>query len=149
MLSLKAWLPILQFLAPATLVEASKSIDFTREIVNEFLATYMFKNKDDEKAYAISKHLSDHKNFNSHGKKLDSDYMKNLGLNIIDLEKDQKFQDLVLSIFHSTELCFLGSAAVKIISNNADRFYIENHFTQYTNIQRQQIIRPMPKQKPK
>lgn len=125
--TLKAWLPILQSLAPAMLVEAKKSIQFTKEIVEEFLDLYMFQGKNKTLATKISDHLSDHGNFNAHGKKLDSDYMKNLGLTIVDLESDQKFQDLVLSIFHSTELCFMQTAAVKIVANNADRFFVENH----------------------
>jgi len=125
--TLKAWLPILQSLAPAMLVEAKKSIQFTKEIVEEFLDKYMFQGNDKASATRISDYLSDHGNFNTHGKKLDSDYMKKLGLNIEDLESDQTFQDLLLSVFHATELCFLKSAAVKIVANNADRFYVENH----------------------
>lgn len=66
--TLKAWLPILQSLAPATLVEANKSIEFTREIVKEFLEKYMFNGQNNSKADDISGHLSNHKNFNSHGK---------------------------------------------------------------------------------
>ena len=145
--TLKAWLPILQSLAPAMLVEAKKSIQFTKEIVEEFLDKYMFLGKDKPKATLISDHLSDHKNFNAHGKKLDSDYMKNLGIIVIDLEKDQILQDLVLSVFHSTELCFMQSAAVKIVANNADRFYVENHVVHSPMVRRQ--AKPTIPRKPK
>lgn len=150
--TLKAWLPILQSLAPAMLVEAKKSIQFTKEIVEEFLDKYMFQGKDKASATRISDHLSDHKNFNAHGKKLDSDYMKNLGIKVVDLESDQTTQDLVLSIFHATELCFLQSAAVKIVANNADRFYVENHIVHSPMRQQQQkpriIQRKAPPKKP-
>lgn len=130
---LKAYLPLLQSLAPAMPVEAKKSIKFTQEIVYEFLAKYMFGGNDNEKAKTISEHLSEHENFNAHGKKLDSDYMKGLGLNITDLESDQTFQDLALSVFHATEICFKLTAAVKIVANSKDRFRIENHVSQRPN----------------
>jgi len=124
--ALKAWLPILNSLAPAMLFEARKSITFTREIVEEFLDKHMFRGEDGTKAKSISTHLADHSNFNSHGKKLDSDYMKMLGVKVVDLEAEQELQELVLSVFHATALCLEGTNAVKIIANNADRFLVRN-----------------------
>jgi len=46
---------------------------------------------------------------------------------IDDLEADQTFQDLVLSIYHATTHTFNGSPAVKIIENQNGRAYIRLH----------------------
>jgi len=68
----------------------------------------MFKDdeKSDEKAKKISQYLSDHKNFLSHDRHIGLEEAKSLGLKISNLEADQIFQDLVLSVYHATTHTF-------------------------------------------
>jgi len=69
--------------------------------------------------------LSDHATFKSHGHHINRDEARAIGLTIDDLEGDQVFQDLVLSVYHATTHTFNGTAAVKIIENQNGRAYIK------------------------
>ena len=48
-----------------------------------------------------------------------------MGLKIYGLESDQKFQDLVLSIFHSTTIAFDAAPAMKTIENHNWKAFIK------------------------
>jgi len=46
-------------------------------------------------------------------------------LKITNLEDDQVFQDLVLSVFHATTHTFSGTPAVKIIENHNGKAFVK------------------------
>jgi len=48
-----------------------------------------------------------------------------MGLIIENLEDDQEFQDLILSVFHATTHTFNGTNAVKIIENHMGKAFIK------------------------
>jgi len=48
-----------------------------------------------------------------------------MGLIIEDLEDDQEFQDLILSVFHATTHTFNGTNAVKIIENHNGKAFVK------------------------
>ncbi|AEA48118.1 SDH family Clp fold serine proteinase [Archaeoglobus veneficus] len=125
--SLGIWVPILQQYGPALLIEANNAIELSQQLVNKWLREYMFKDiEDGEKlAEAISKKLSDHRYFKSHSRHISIDEARELGLLVEELENDQKFQDLVLSVFHATTITFDLTAAVKIIENHEGRAFIK------------------------
>jgi hypothetical protein len=52
-----------------------------------------------------------------------------MGLIIEDLERDQVFQDNILSIFHATTHTFNGTNAVKIIENHKGKAFIKQQHT--------------------
>jgi ATP-dependent protease ClpP protease subunit len=114
------WLPIIEQYGPALLKQCEHASKLAKELVAEWLKTYMFANTDKREAMAerIAATLSDHLAFKSHGRHIGISEAKNLGLNITDLEQDQMLQDLVLSVFHSTTQAFDGTPAVKIIENH-------------------------------
>ncbi len=114
------WMPIVRSYGPSLLVECENSIRLSNELVENWLKKYMFKddNESDEKAREISRYLSDHKNFLSHDRHIGIEEAKSLGLKISNLEDDQTFQDLILSVFHATTHTFGGTGAVKIIENH-------------------------------
>lgn len=121
-----AWLPILEQYGPALLIQCEDAIGLSKKYVSDWLARFMFHGQPDAAATAttIAERLSDHTTFKSHGHHINRDEASAIGLRIEELEADQTFQDLVLSIYHATTHTFNGSPAVKIIENQNGRAYI-------------------------
>ncbi len=124
---LMAWAPMLQQYGPDLLQHCENVVALSRTLVTEWLQTYMFKRRPDrvEKAAKISEWLAAHGNHKTHGRHLSREQLKEQGLCIDNLEKDQELQDLVLSIFHATTLTFTMSAAAKIIENHSGRAFVK------------------------
>jgi hypothetical protein len=123
---LGAWLPILSQYGPALLVQCQDAIALSRKYVSDWLARYMLAGGDqaDLHAVEIANRLSDHAIFKSHAHHINRDEARAFGLTIDDLESNQVFQDLVLSVYHATTHTFNGTAAVKIIENQNGRAFI-------------------------
>lgn len=124
---LGTWLPILGQYGPALLIQCRNALDLSKELVSKWLESYMFADREDSKALAtkISSALTDHQYFKSHGRHVNREQAKGMGLIIEDLEADQEFQDLVLSVFHATTHTFDGTPAVKIIENHNGKAFIK------------------------
>ena len=129
---LSAWLPMLSQYGPDLLVQCESALEMTKELVKTWLKSYMFKNFDDrsQKAERISKWLAGHDNFKSHARHIPRIDVESQELIVSRLENDQKFQDLVLSAFHSTTHTFAGTPAVKIVENHHGRAFIKQHIHQ-------------------
>ena len=129
---LSAWLPMLSQYGPDLLVQCESAIAMSRELVKTWLETYMFAGLDDrsDRAQEISDWLASHGNFKSHARHIPRAEMENRQLEVVRLETDQVFQDLVLSAFHATTHTFAGTAAVKIVENHIGRAFIKQHVTQ-------------------
>jgi hypothetical protein len=123
---LGAWAPMLPQYGPALLIQCQETLKLSKELVAKWLGQYMFRYYDNpwEKAAAVAESLADHTAFKTHGRPIDRDYARRLGLHVDDLEKDQKLQDLVLSVFHATSHTFGGTDAVKIIENHQGRAFV-------------------------
>lgn len=125
---LGSWLPILSQYGPALLIQCQNALALSQQLVSKWLESYMFADKENahELATEIAATLSEHKKFKSHGRHISREMAKNeIGLIIDDLEEDQNFQDLVLSVFHSTTHTFGGTSAVKIIENHLGKAFIK------------------------
>lgn len=129
---LSAWLPMLSQYGPDLLVQCESALEMTKELVKTWLESYMFKNFNDrsQKAEQISEWLAGHENFKSHARHIPRTEVENRELVISRLETDQQFQDLVLSVFHSTTHTFTGTSAVKIVENHDGRAFIKQHAAQ-------------------
>jgi len=138
--NLGVWLPIIEQYGPALIVQSEDANDLSTILVSEWLKNYMFSSRKDKETMAkeIANKLSRHSLFKSHGRHIGKTQAKNIGLEIEDLEKDEKLQDLVLSVFHSTTQTFDGTLAVKIIENHLGRAFIKRAQT---------ITFPVPKKK--
>jgi hypothetical protein len=125
---LGSWLPILSQYGPALLIQCKNALELSQRLVSEWLESYMFAGKDDAKVISqdIAAQLANHQEFKSHGRHLNRDKAKDLGLIIEDLEEDQEFQDLTLSVFHATTHTFNGTNAVKIIENHKGKAFIKH-----------------------
>ena len=124
---LGSWLPILSQYGPALLIQCRNALELSKKLVSEWLEAYMFAGRADAKVVSskIATKLADHKEFKSHGRHINRDQAKEIGLIIDDLEEDQEFQDLILSVFHATTHTFNGTNAVKIIENHNGKAFIK------------------------
>jgi predicted amino acid-binding ACT domain protein len=138
---LGSWIPILSQYGPALLVQCANALELSQQLVSEWLELYMFVDREDAEDISkeIAAKLADHKEFKSHARHINRDKAKKMGLVIEDLEDDQKFQDLVLSVFHTTTHTFNGTNAVKIIENHNGKAFVK---------QQQRILIQQPTQPP-
>ena len=112
---LSVWQFVLSKYEPTFVGECFNAIEWSKQILKDNLEITI---KDKKKRDKIIKELTDHSVSLSHGRHLDKNKCKEIGLNIIDLEKDDKLQDLILSYHHTTMLTFNSTSAIKIIENN-------------------------------
>ena len=78
----------------------------------------------ERKAENIVRYLGDHKKLKSHATPITREKLRELGLKIVDLESDQRLQDLVLSVYHATRITFQLTTAHKIVENSNGRSFI-------------------------
>lgn len=123
--NLNSWLPMLNQYGPALLIRCQDQIDFGKELVETWLASYMFKGETTTLPESISMYLSSHSNFKTHGKHINSIKAQEIGLKVIELESDQDLQDKVLSAFHATMHCFGMTNAAKVIANHNGNCYLK------------------------
>lgn len=102
------------------------AIKLSSALVSEWLLEYMFGDEDRRSAKKKVNRIVAKLNANnkSHSRHFTSDFCKQLGLNVIDLEADQEFQELVLSVHHSFVITIDATPATKIIENQNGARYI-------------------------
>lgn len=117
--SLPAWQCILAKYYPTLLGECKNAIALSSEIVQKQLETVMFKEEANnrQKAQTVIKELNEHENSKLHVRHLSINEAKKCGLKILELEKDPKLQDLLLTVHHCYMHTFANSLAIKIIEN--------------------------------
>lgn len=126
------WAPILPSLGPALLQEAQNAIDYSEQIVADWLEKYMFKNLSNSKKIAlkVAKHFSrgSEKSVRkkSHGRRIGIEEAKNEGVIVYELEKNQDLQEAVLTTYHLMTIIFEKSPALKIIANDSSKHWIKN-----------------------
>ena len=133
---LSAWLPMLSQFGPDLLVNCETALEMSRELVQQWLETYMFKGRPDRRKQgkSVADWLADHKNFKSHNRHLSRSDLIAQRLVIDELENDQQLQDYSLSVFHATTHTFTGTTAVKIVENHTGRAFIKHQQSQALQI---------------
>ena len=84
-------------------------------------------------AEAIVKYLRvkfNNDNSKNHSRHFDYQFCKEIGLNIIEMESDPKFQDAILSVHHAYMLTLAMTPTVKIIESQNGKAYIINQSAQ-------------------
>ncbi|HNI38069.1 MAG TPA: S49 family peptidase, partial [Pseudomonadales bacterium] len=116
------WQPIIGKYHPSFLQECSNAIAWSKSVVNEWLVSGMFENdpKAKTKAKKIVRELSNYSGMKNHGRHVHIDQCKNIGLNITDLESDQQFQDIVLTVHHAYMQTLNEATQVTKIVENQD-----------------------------
>jgi hypothetical protein len=123
--NLNSWLPMLSQYGPALLIRCQDQIDFGKELIDNWLKTYMFKGEISAVPDNIAGYLSNHANFKTHGKHINIEKAKEIGLKIEQLEDNQEFQDKVLSAFHATMHAFGSTNTAKIIANQNGNCFLK------------------------
>lgn len=98
---LSTWLPMLSQYGPDLLVQCEAALKMSKELVQQWLGSYMFKNSSNGKKQSetISEWLANHKHFKSHSRHLPKRELMKRGLKITSLEEDKNLQDLSCPCF--------------------------------------------------
>ncbi len=121
-----AWLPIIRGLSPALLQICDNAERLAVSMVADWLAKYMFSSSDNAtaKAKEVAKALSNYDQYMSHNRRLGKAQLKNLGLKVVDLEEDDRLQDLILSVHHAINHLMNHTGTVKIVENHLGKAFI-------------------------
>ena len=119
------WLQMLQEYGPDILRRCQRASDLSKVLVETWLKNYMFKCEPD-RAAKVANELSTGEAWRSHGRHISREALENDNFKITRLESDDLLQDLVLSIFHATTLCFQLTPATKLVENHIGRAYIKS-----------------------
>ena len=124
---LGAWVPILDQYNPGLIKQCKRARQFSESLVKSWLSKGMLKEiKTDEEITEIAKQLAEHNLFQSHSRHMHREAARRVfGLVIDDLEDDQIFQDLVLSVYHATTITF-QAGVLKIIENHLGKAFVKS-----------------------
>lgn len=122
--NLAAWLPILRAYLPGLLAQCDTQRQLAEEFVAKNLERYMLKG-DAERAKAAAHWFADFTEFKSHGRRVNREKCRELGLNVVDLEGTHELQDAVLSVHHAFALTLANTPTAKIIENHHGRAWVQ------------------------
>jgi hypothetical protein len=127
------WQPIIAKYSPALIGECENAIDWSSNMVTEWMKTGMFNGEPDaaEKSKKIVSELSSHEQTKTHARHIHMDRLVELGVKVVPLETDQRLQDAILTIHHACVNTLTQTPAVKIIENqNSVSFIVQAVFQQ-------------------
>lgn len=134
--SIPLWQTILSKYNPTFLGDCQKAIEWSNEMVEQWLKSNMLSKNinPEEDAKRILGHLGSHKETYCHERHIHIDECKNLGIKVICLENFPHsqidncidLQDCVLTIHHTYMHTFSNSNAVKIVENHIGSAMIIN-----------------------
>ncbi len=113
---LAAWLPMLNQYGPDLLVKCDVALKLSVELVATWLEEHMLV--DAESAKEIAQWLANHEELKSHARHIPRGILSKRGLVVHNLESDETFQDLSLSVHHATTHAFKSTRAIKIVENH-------------------------------
>ncbi len=118
--SVAVWQTIIGKYQPTFLGQCSNAIQWSNNFVREQLAKVMFVGEAgaNRKAAKIAKQLADYRKHKTHGRHIHTDECKAMGLKIMEIETDQKLQDLILTVHHCYMHALMNTGAIKIIENH-------------------------------
>lgn len=124
---LAAWVPILQQYPPGLLQMCQDFERLGTELVQEWLADYMFAARDDRQAKSreVAEYFANQKLHKSHGRGIDREQAQSIGLEIVNLEDNQDLQDGVLSVHHCVMHTFSSTPVTRLVENHLGRAWIE------------------------
>ena len=124
------WQPVIAKYNPTLIGECEKAIEWSENMVSEWLKRNMFNGLGAaEQLKAIDdviKELGDHAVSKSHARHLSAKKCQEIGLKIVEMEKDSKLQDLILSVHHACIHTLGATNAFKIIENQDGIAFIQS-----------------------
>ncbi|WP_300853183.1 hypothetical protein [uncultured Rikenella sp.] len=121
--ALGLWQTIIAKYHPTFIVTCINAISWSKELAKKWLQKS--QPQVDFKQF-LDKFLN-HTSSKSHSRHISGTECKTINLNIVDMEDDQIFQDLILSLHHCYMIIFEKSLATKIVENHLSGSYIQLH----------------------
>lgn len=113
------WSALLNQWEPGTISRCMQAETLTKELVTKWLRQGRLLTKTASLGPAeVAEWFADAKKHLSHNRSITRQQVRDLGLNVTDLEKDQQLQDAILAVHHSTMLVLTGTNTVKLIDNH-------------------------------
>lgn len=124
----KVWQFIIGRYAPSFLGQCENAVDRAKSFARYCLETNMFSLNRDKEALAarIVDELTDFTGNKGHDRHIHYDDCLRMGLAIEQMENDQNYQDLVLSVHHCYMNVMMNTPAFKIIENHIGVAVIKN-----------------------
>ena len=129
------WAPILHNMELSLVTSANKSLNYSKELVVNWLNQRMLKDISDEKdrkkkadkiaAYFNAEKTSEHGQIHVHGQRIGATKLKKLGLNVELLEDKQDLQNDVLSAYHIMTLIFETTASMKFLASDSGKMWVK------------------------
>jgi len=120
--SIPMWSTIIGKYHPTFLGECAKAVEMSKQIVTDWLQENMFSNLPEPQrgteAKKVAEKLSDHDDSKMHDRHISKEKAKQIGLKIDDLEANNQFQDLVLTVHHTFMHTINKTNTTKIIENH-------------------------------
>ena len=117
-------------MGPSLLQEAQNALDYSESVVAKWLAQYMFREMEPERAQelgvAVAQHFNDATKHKSHGRRIDRDEARANNLTIVDLEADQALQESVLTSYHLMTIGLEQSLSTKVVWGTTQQVWIKN-----------------------
>ena len=120
--SLSLWQIRISKYTPTFLVSCKNALDWSKSYTRKWLA-YNY-NLDEPSAIEMSTPFVEHSESKSHARHISIEQCKSIGLNMLELEKDNEFQDLILSLHHAYMIYFDKSTAFKAVENQIGARYL-------------------------
>jgi len=123
------WQPILAQYGIGLVSRAERALEMATEIVQASLETGMFAGRPDAaaRAAAVVEALGSYALTKTHGRHIERNAAREIGLVVADLETDAEIESTVLSLHYACLLTFATGPAVKLIENHAGVTYVETH----------------------
>jgi ClpP class serine protease len=114
------WQPIIAKYSPTLIGECQKALAWAESMAITWLETGMFSGREDarELAAQVAKRFASHKESLSHERHFSAEYARAAGLEILNIEDDDKLQEAILSVHHACIHTLRETGAVKIIENH-------------------------------
>jgi Serine dehydrogenase proteinase len=118
--TIPVWQPIIGKDNPTLVGEAAKAIQWSKDMVDTWLQTGMFKANLDRinAAKKVIDELGSHSLTLSRSRHISLTKAQDLGIVVVPLEDDPRLQDLVLAVHHTCTLTLTETMAMKIIENH-------------------------------
>lgn len=127
---LAVWQPIIAKYHPTFLSECENAIRWSNEFVLDQLQKNMFKDAQEAKAKAtkIVKALTAYRGNKGHARHLHFEDCESIGLKVEQIEEDQEFQDLLLTVHHCYMHALMNTPAFKMIENHRGVAFVKQDF---------------------
>lgn len=120
------WQTMLSKYPPAFVIICENARKLSDEILEKSLTYSMFDESEKDSIEKIKEVLGSHENTKSHGRHLSAKECSNIGLKIKNMEDNNEFQDLILSVHHACMDFFnKNEGAIKLLANNQKKFFMQ------------------------